>query len=80
MISAIIFRAPNHGCTGLTKVRSGLYKRIKYCLKIERRMAHDREHLGCGSQLLTCLVALAGEPRDVCYLVRSDGIWRIAVL
>jgi hypothetical protein len=30
--------------------------------------------------LLTCLIALAGELRDVCNLVRSDGIWRIAAL
>jgi hypothetical protein len=51
-----------------------------------RRRADDFENFGRGGQLFQCLVTLAGEPRELCFLAGSGGTttvrgrWRIAAL
>ncbi|MGA9817890.1 MAG: hypothetical protein WBQ54_13245, partial [Pseudolabrys sp.] len=58
---------------GITNARRVLQHRLEDRFKLAGRAADNLEHVSGRRQLLPRLVALADEPRNVCYLVRSDG-------
>ena len=53
---------------------------LEHRLELAGRTADNLQHLRCRGFSCKCLVAFAGEPRDVCYLIGSDGVWTIAAL
>ena len=64
----------------ITNARRVLQHRLEDRLKLAGRASDDLEHISGRRQLFQRLVALAGEPSDVCDLVRSDGTWHIVAL
>ena len=58
---------------GVTQAGSSFDERVKHGLEIKSRAANDLEHASGGSLLLQRLIALAREPRDICFLAGSKG-------
>src|SRR5262249_24271676 len=83
-IKSCVSRSAYRRDVGLAQSGRRLDESVEHGLQIERRAANDAEHVGRRSLLLQRLVALAGEPGDICFLAGSEGtatacgLWRIA--
>src|SRR5260370_35227665 len=58
---------------GLAQPNSRCDQSIEHGLQVEGRAADKLKHFSGGSPLLQRLVALAGEPRDICFLAGNAG-------